>query len=1388
MNGKVTYHQQVSYCGKPRCHKCRDGVGHGPYWYAYTTVNGRTTRTYIGKNLPADLQGSQESAPVNLEPVALRIRTLGQFQLERKYGQDWQSVADAAWQHQRVRALLACLLSSPGRKLGREQVMDVLWPEADIETASSRLDRSVYSLRQVLEPALNRPASSRLLRMEREGPALADQAYIWVDADEFEHLLNQARATNDAGEREQLLEEASALYGGEFLPEERYSDWIRTRREALQRSWMGSQLELADLRIAREALVIAIEPLDRLLATDPANEAAVQRLIISLARLDRRGEALRAYHRFATDLQRDYHVAPKAETRALYEAVQQGDTHVTLPFPQIPPQLRPAAEVASAAERDVSITPRQGYKVQIGRSHQTPLIGRDQELETMYQVLLASEQGTRAHAGHKKVFSPSLDTQHHPQCLLLVGEAGIGKTRLAEELSQEALKRGWAVAWSRVYAQESSVPYRQWTEVLRNALAHGLWQRQEITKQRLVYQSLSTLLPELHDLFPEVVYPSPQSPEQEQLRLWEATLKLLSTISERTPLLLVLDDFHWADASSSELFAYLVRRMHGHSIVMVGTYRDNELPASNPLRPLLTDLQREQVILSIPIQPLSDEQIASLVAHLPGTMVRFIQSKAAGNPFFAEELARTVESAPGTQVSAPNQTNTNGLTDAEVLVRQDWTLPDTISAVLELRMSRLSNPCQRLLSNAAVLGGSFTFHVIEQMETGINARADEDTILDLLEEAIQAGVLTEEGTGTRITYQFWHPLLVSHLYDQFSAARRARLHRRAAEVLQRVYQGREEEGAAVITHHLVAGGADPLQVVHYAELAGDRAYNLSAYPEAEGFYRIAVSQLDEHIGPSPGLLRDASQDERTRLAYFLERLGECTRVQGNDEEARHLYERVLEVRSYQRTFTTDDEYQYEAQIDALLWREIALTWYDSWDSEQAQACCERGEEVLREAGVKGGSAWAIIRFQQGYINWREGNYDSAYGFALEALELFKGLFEQQNFQEGSTLRLTGTRRSLAGDPVNLGRTHTLLAAIVATIGKPTEALVYLDTSLALFEQYDRQREIANVSCNIGDIHLRKAEHQEAQASFRRSLHLANRVGDIPLKAVVFGNLGVLTFRSGSLLEAEEWFKKGIILAEQINDQVYISLFCAYLATVYKDQGKFTESKDSVYRALTIGRAIRNPPCISLSLVALGSLRIAQAVEHTIGHNRDQKDSGWLHTGRQDLEVADIHFLLRAKATLERVLVLQEELEAETKIEAQLALVEVILMLGDLETAKDFVTRTLEEANQYELIWGLARCQRLLGRILARQGQQEQAEYYFEQAVQVLNKCEIRLEYANTLYDYGVALMEYRSAEKNRYQQGLSYLQEAYKIFEASRATLKLLRIERDISIYKDRRG
>jgi tetratricopeptide (TPR) repeat protein len=704
------------------------------------------------------------------------------------------------------------------------------------------------------------------------------------------------------------------------------------------------------------------------------------------------------------------------------------------------------------------------------------------------------------------------------------------------------------------------------------------------------------------------------------------------------------------------------------------------------------------------------------------------------------------------------------------------TLPDTISAVLELRMSRLSSPCQRLLSNAAVLGGSFTFHVIEQMETGIN----EDTILDLLEEAIQAGVLTEEGAGTRITYQFWHPLLVSHLYDQLSAARRARLHRRAAEVLQRVYEGREEEGAAVITNHLVAGGAEPLQVVHYAELAGDRAYNLSAYPEAEGFYRIAVSQLDEHVGPS---LDNASPDERTQLAYFLERLGECTRVQGNDVEARHLYERVLEVRSYQRTYATDDEYRYEAQIDALLWREIALTWYDVGDNIQAQICCEYGEKVLREVGVVGGAAWAILRFQQSYIYWRQGNYEAANSKAQEAMKLFVESLQQGSSQLTST-HLTGTKRTLAGDPVNLGRIQTLIGAIANLIGKHTEALNYMNSALSVFEQYDRQREIANVSCNLGDIYLRKAEHELAYAAFRRSIHIAERIGDVPLMAVVFCNLGVLAARSGNLVQAEELFNQGIKLAERINDRIYISVLHIYLAITLQDQGKCSEARKSILYALSISRSMNNTPYVGFALVVIGNMHIMQAMTSRNSQEVTNQEYNKLKPEElsENLRGHPNHFLKRAQNVLEHALAL-EGLESETKIEGQLAMAHVLFLLGDLDRAWQQVISTHEEAHRYELIWEPARAQSLMGSILAAKGQLEQAKKHFEQAIKAFRKCDMRLEFARTLYSYGVTLLA--NTEQKNCQHGLSNLHEARQLFEACQASLDLQRVESDINRYSD---
>src|SRR5581483_6426244 len=222
----------------------------------------------------------------------------------------------------------------------------------------------------------------------------------------------------------------------------------------------------------------------------------------------------------------------------------------------------------------------------------------------------------------------------------------------------------------------------------------------------------------------------------------------------------------WADASSCALLAYLVRRIQGLPIVIISTYRDNELVATHPLRALLTDLQKEHAIEIIQLSPLSDEQIVSLISqvpHLPEPIVERIRTRAAGNPFFAEELARTI----GTQLST---SDTSGKMSAEE--RENTPMPESITAIFDMRLAGLSQPCQRLLSKAAILGGSFRYRVIMAMEV-TTPDSNEDIILDLLEEALRSGMLTEEGMGTHITYHFWHPLLESHLYERLSAARRA---------------------------------------------------------------------------------------------------------------------------------------------------------------------------------------------------------------------------------------------------------------------------------------------------------------------------------------------------------------------------------------------------------------------------------------------------------------------------------------------------------------------------------------------------------------------------------------------------------------------------------------
>nr|HET6902894.1 tetratricopeptide repeat protein [Ktedonobacteraceae bacterium] len=995
-----------------------------------------------------------------------------------------------------------------------------------------------------------------------------------------------------------------------------------------------------------------------------------------------------------------------------------------------------------------------------GRDRQTPLVGRNSELESLRQLFVAAKAEPKSPLGRsRQATAIPLDTLRRPQCMVLMGETGIGKTRLAEEVSLEAEERGWVAIWSRSYAQESTIPYRLWIEVLRSVIDAGIWQEQDLHEHPLVYARLATMLPELYSRLPAGLPRARQSPEQEQQSLWEAVLELFKAVSERSPLLIVLDDLQWADTSSCELLAYLARRSPGVPLAFLATCRETELTAKHPLRPLLAHMQREHNVKTLPLRPLTDTQISSMFAYLPEGTVQYIQTQSGGNPFFAEELARSISTT---------SLHENGKNRQKVQ-RKRSTLPETIAAALHNRLGKLSRACQQLLSNAAVLGGSFEFSLICSMETGTSGTVDEDTVLDLLDEALHAGVLIEEGKGARVNYRFWHPLLVSHLYDGLSATKRALLHRRAAELLRQTYAKREAEGAATIAYHLIEGGSEPEQIVYYATLAGDHAYALSAYPEAERHYRAAVEnarviQVNGTIAP----------DEHVRLAALLEQLGECVRIQGNAEEARQIYEQALAERTVTpstragASATTHPDEEREAQVDALLWSEVGWTWYATSDYARARQYCEQGEQVLREAGIVDGPAWARLHFLQSYILWQEGSYDEARRIGYLALELFAEHLLKHPALVGDTAPLTRLRRTLEGDPVDVARTHRLLGSLAYSIGQPTEALTHLNKALVLLEQHDHQRELAHVCCNVGHIHIQKAEHELAQEYLRRSLNLAERIGDTPLTAVVFSNLGDLAARTGNLAEAESWYRRSLELAEQIDDHVYRSTWNAALAAVLQDQGRLSEAATCIRHALLISRAMGNTPCIGLALVAMGNMRILQAREA-----RQKQDNARFQ-----------HFLLRAQGALQRGLALKG-VEAETQAQGQLALAQVFLLRGDLAQAQQQATQTLEEAQHYESTRLLARTQHLLGTILSAQGQSAQAEQHLTQALHIAQQHGMRLECARILQSYGIFLLQNDTVTATRHEQGLRSLQEARHLFTQCQATLDLQYVEHIIATYGD---
>jgi DNA-binding CsgD family transcriptional regulator len=410
------------------------------------------------------------------------------------------------------------------------------------------------------------------------------------------------------------------------------------------------------------------------------------------------------------------------------------------------------------------------------------------------------------------------------------GEAGIGKTRLLHEFAAEARARGVHVLWGRCYEGEWTAPLAVWVEVLRAAA--GAFEAEAVKEAvGLGAPTLAHLAPEIAAIVPGAGAPVSLGPADERFRVFDAIAEFLFRLAATEPMVVVLDDLHWADGGSLGLIEHLSRFAGTQSLLVVATYRDAELQRGHPLDDLLASLRRERCFLRLRLRGLGRGEVAQLVEAttnrtLPAPVAGAIAHETGGNPFFVEELARyLLEEGKLDAVEGETRIDFRALR-----------VPEGVRQVVRRRLARLSPDAHQLLTHAVVFTGGFDFQVL-QVLTDLT----EDALLDALDEALAAHVI-QAVDGPAETYDFVHAIVRNALYEEWSPSRRVRLHRRLAEALEQVYAGRERERAAELAaqYHASLSLPGAERGLPHALAAAEQAKASYTGARAVGFLRMAV--------------------------------------------------------------------------------------------------------------------------------------------------------------------------------------------------------------------------------------------------------------------------------------------------------------------------------------------------------------------------------------------------------------------------------------------------------------------------------------------------------------------------------------------------------------------
>ncbi len=989
-------------------------------------------------------------------------------------------------------SLFAYLITYRHRAHTRDLLAGTFWPDLPDAQARRHLSQALWQIRRVLSPL---PSPVPFILTDADTIQFNVEADYWLDVAEFERLVSwetgklvnwetgklvdwsQERATSlPIYQSTDLpsLRKAVELYRGDFMAG-CYDDWTVIERERLREMYLMALGRLLELCKSRGLYGEALRYAQRLATEDPLREEGHREVMRLCHLLGRNNEALQQYELCQAILAEELGAEPTATTTALYREIAARIEEVETPYLPLTPDLLPSPLLEGTG--------------------QVPLVGRQRERTTLAGYL---EQAFNGQGG----------------MMLVEGEAGVGKTRLLQEVGRDAEWRGAQVLWGRGRELVELPPYGVLSEALRAGLSplraeqlaqlvEGVWLRQ-----------VSLILPQLAEWLPELPPHVALGPEQDRKRLLEALTRTVLALGQIAPHVLILEDLQWTDEPTLEALTHLTRRLAQSRVLVIGSCRGEEARERAAVWEAFQALDRAGCQERLDLSRLTGEESGELVRRglglteqAPLFEARLCQ-ETEGNPLFVLETLRALHDEgllyrdPSGEWSTPWDETTTDYAELP--------LPPEVHQVIARRLARLGTDERSVLNTAAVvLGGDFDFALLLRAGN-LKQRAG----LAAVSELVRRRLLEEEPAA----YRFSHDKVRQVAYMEIVEAERRRLHGRAGEALETLRPDRVESLAL----HFDRGGIRD-KALTYTVQAGERATAVHDYERASAHYQKALALLGDDPATRWDVLarqekvlnvltrREAQADvldEMLRMAEALDdslrrartryRQGRQERLVGEPVQALSLLDEALRLARASG----------ERKLVGEGLTEISNVYWRLGDVSRCQSAAEEALALFQEMGDREGERMALealATLHQGLT----GDYGKTLACSEEIRHIASELGD--SYREAVELGNTALTRAFLGNYQTAQQALAEALAFIVNVGDR-----YTEGAFYVFQAVNYR--------GLGNL-------EKAQQSALRALEICRQVGSPNFELEALGKLGLVALDQGDPQQARDWFEQAAEVAE-----------------------------------------------------------------------------------------------------------------------------------------------------------------------------------------------------------------------------------------------------------------